>query len=221
MKLKALILPLFIGAAMVVQAEETAPLPKVLIIGDSISKGYSKHVREILAGKVVVKNNPKNAQDSKFGRKMVRGWVGRTDWDVIHFNHGLHDMKYLGKNNKVAYSEAEADHIKNSLEEYGKNMEAIVLHLKKTDATLIFATTTPCLVDVVNPVRKRENVPKYNAVAMKVMQKHGALINDLYGFALPQLEQIQKPLDVHFSAEGSEVLAQEVARQILKALGQE
>ena len=48
--------------------------------------------------------------------------------------------------------------------------------------------------------------------------KHGILIHDLYAFALVRLGEIQRPVNVHFTPEGSVTLAGEVARVILDAL---
>ena len=50
--------------------------------------------------------------------------------------------------------------------------------------------------------------------------KDGVLTDDLYAFALPQLAKIQRPANVHFTAEGSNALAEQVAASILKALGE-
>lgn len=50
------------------------------------------------------------------------------------------------------------------------------------------------------------------------MAKHKVAINDLYAFALPRLEELQLPNNVHFKPEGSKVLAEEVAKHILLAI---
>jgi len=50
------------------------------------------------------------------------------------------------------------------------------------------------------------------------MKAHGIAVDDLYGFALPRLEKIQRPKNVHFTPEGSKALAEQVASHILKAL---
>ncbi|HCA47908.1 MAG TPA: hypothetical protein DEP45_11330 [Armatimonadetes bacterium] len=55
-------------------------------------------------------------------------------------------------------------------------------------------------------------------VAEAIMFEHSVAIDDLYAFALPQLSKIQRPADVHFSPEGSEVLARQVAESIRQAL---
>ena len=50
------------------------------------------------------------------------------------------------------------------------------------------------------------------------MKQHGVPINDLYSFALPRLKEIQRDSNVHFNPQGSELLAEQVAKSILKAL---
>ena len=74
-------------------------LPNVLIIGDSISIGYTKFVQEMMAGKANVhrplnaKGGFLNCQGTTFGVEKIDEWLGDTKWDVIHFNFGLHDLK--------------------------------------------------------------------------------------------------------------------------------
>ena len=43
-------------------------------------------------------------------------------------------------------------------------------------------------------------------------------INDLYSFVMPQADRIRKPLNVHYTAKGSEVLGRQVATCIEQAL---
>ena len=50
------------------------------------------------------------------------------------------------------------------------------------------------------------------------MQEHGVAIDDLYAFAEPQLAEIQLKANVHFSPEGSKILAKQVAKSIMSAL---
>ena len=57
-----------------------------------------------------------------------------------------------------------------------------------------------------------------NAAAAEVMQKHGVAIDDLFGFITPQLAEAQLPKDVHFNAQGYDMLGQKVAESITDAL---
>jgi lysophospholipase L1-like esterase len=50
------------------------------------------------------------------------------------------------------------------------------------------------------------------------MEENGIPIDDLHSFALPRLSAIQRPDNVHFTAEGSKVLAEQVAASIAEAL---
>jgi acyl-CoA thioesterase-1 len=192
-------------------------LPRVLILGDSISIGYTEPVRELLIGEAHVERNPGNAEHSGHGLANLEKWLGGGDWDVIHFNHGLHDLKFVDdEGNNV--TEAGVGHVQVPLDQYGRNLEAIVQRLAKTRATLIFATTTPYPEHLVVPIRLAMEVEAYNEVALKVMRRHGVAVNDLYAFALPRTAEIQKPQDCHFTPEGSRALAEEVARHIREAL---
>lgn len=188
-------------------------LPKVLIIGDSISIGYTKPLKELMAGLAEISHNPGNAQHSRFGRERLESWLGDERWDVIHFNHGLHDLKYVDASGKNTRSR-ELGHIQIGLDEYEKNLTAIVKRLKRTGAKLIFATTTPFPDEPSGPLREAVQVERYNRVALRIMEDHGVMVNDLHGFALPRLNEIQQPDNVHFTPAGSKALALEVKRHI-------
>ena len=193
---------------------EQPPLPQVLIIGDSISIGYFKPLQERLKDIAVVSHNQGNAQHTANGLKMLNEWLGDTRWDVIHFNHGLHDLKYVdarGQNTSVETGKQQIP-----VDEYERNLDEIVGRLKKTGAKLIFATTTP--VPDGTGIRAKGDAVIYNRAAERVMKRHGVPINDLYSFALPRLKEIQRDSNVHFNPQGSELLAEQVAKSILKAL---
>jgi acyl-CoA thioesterase-1 len=103
------------------------------------------------------------------------------------------------------------------IDQYEKNLTAIVERLKKTGAKLIWSATTP-VPETSNPPRRQEDVIAYNAVAKKIMDANGIAIDDLFRFALPKLKEIQLPNNVHYTPEGYKVLAGHVAESILKAL---
>lgn len=190
------------------------PLPKVLSIGDSISIGYFKPLQEKLKDIAIIVHNEGNAQHTAYGLKKLDEWLDDTRWDVIHFNHGLHDLKYVdaqGKNTSVETGKQQMP-----IDQYERNLEEIVKRLRKTGAKLIFATTTP--VPDGTKIRVKGDAATYNRAALKVMEKHGVPINDLYSFALPRLKEIQRDSNVHFNPKGSEQLAEQCANSILKAL---
>lgn len=199
------------------QPQTPPPLPNVLIIGDSISIGYMTPLEELLKDKAHVVHNEGNAAHSGNGLAKLDEWLGDTKWDVIHFNHGLHDLKYLDAEGKSARTK-EGAHIQVPVEKYKENMEAIVQRLKKTGAKLIFATTTPYPDKVEGPLREKGDAERYNAAALEVMKHNDIEIDDLYTFILPRLAELQMPNNVHFTEKGSDVLAEEVAKHIEAAL---
>jgi acyl-CoA thioesterase-1 len=187
--------------------EDSPDLPRVLLIGDSISIGYTLPVREKLQGEANVHRPPMNCGPTSRGVKHLDEWLGDGNWDVIHFNFGLHDLKFMEDGERQV-----------PLDEYEDNLEQIVARLTQTGAELVWASTTPVPDPVGGPPRKSEDVVRYNAVAEAIMHEHSVVIDNLYEFALPQLKVIQKPENVHFTASGSEVLARQVAESIRQAL---
>ena len=74
---------------------DTPGLPRVLIIGDSISIGYTLPVRAQLRGRANVHRPKDNCGSTLVGLERLDAWLGNGKWDVIHFNFGLHDMSYV------------------------------------------------------------------------------------------------------------------------------
>ncbi len=199
-------------------------LPKVLIIGDSISMGYLPYVQEMLKGKAMVdrpppleNGKPENCQGTTHGLVRIDAWLGDTKWDVIHFNFGLHDLKHIdpetGENSKNLNDPLQAD-----LKQYEKNLKEIVVKLEATGAKLIFATTTPYPDTLGNQIRSPGMPVKYNKAALKIMKRHGIEVNDLYALVLPRMKELQQANNVHFTEAGSKVLGQQVAKHILDNL---
>ncbi|MFO0967199.1 MAG: SGNH/GDSL hydrolase family protein [Gemmataceae bacterium] len=185
-------------------------LPRVLLIGDSISIGYTVPTRKLLGGKANLHRIPTNGGPTTNGLKNLDAWLGAGKWDVIHFNWGLHDLR-MDKDGKHQVA----------LDDYEKNLRTLVTRLKKTGARLIWASTTPVPDAKVSPPRKNDDVLRYNEAAARVMKDNMVAVDDLYAFAAPRLKEIQLPANVHFTAKGSEALAEQVAAAIEKALGRE
>lgn len=186
---------------------DTPGLPRVLIIGDSISIGYTPFVRELLRGVANVHRIPENGGPTSRGVEQIEKWLGEGKWDVVHFNFGLHDLRVMeGERRQVA------------LEDYEKNLERLAVRMRQTGAKLIFATTTPVPEGNVNPRRIPADVVCYNDVARRVASRHGIAINDLYSAVLPRLAELQLPVNVHFKPEGYKFLAEKVAEAIQTAL---
>ncbi|MCP4174976.1 MAG: hypothetical protein GY758_29860 [Fuerstiella sp.] len=197
-----------------------AESPRVLIIGDSISLGYTPHVKRLLQNEAEVVHNRGNAEHSGTGIKQIDNWLGDTKWDVIHFNWGLWDLCYRHPESKV---QGRRDKIRGtlttSLAQYEENVDALVARLKETGATLIWANTT--VVPEGERGRKVNDDLKYNDAAARVMKKHGVKTNDLNRLTrtfTPGL--FTKPGDVHFKPAGYQQLAEQVVASIRGVLPQ-
>jgi len=201
------------------------PLPRVLLLGDSISIGYTDAVRQRLAGVAEVSRpmlengGAENCEGTTRGVARIDAWLraGGGGWDVVHFNFGLHDLKHVdprtGRNSDDSTHPPQA-----SAETYERNLRAIVAELERCGASLVFATTTPVPPGGVRPYRAMDDVARYNAIATAIMTEHGIAVDDLYAFALPRLAEIQQPVNVHFTPAGSRALAEQVAQSVQRAL---
>ena len=179
-------------------------LPRVLLIGDSISIGYTLPTRELLKGKANVHRPPTNCSSTGFGLSQLTSWLGDKNWDVIHFNFGLHDAKLPPEGVRHAPPDV-----------YEKHLRALVKQMKATGAQLIFATTTPVPKGGnLSPTRRFGSIDEYNAIARKVMTESGVAIDDLNAAIASHVEKVGRPTDVHFTDEGYALLAQKVAQEV-------
>ena len=186
-------------------------LPRVLLIGDSISIGYTLEVRARLAEKANVHRIPENGGSTLDGLTKLDRWLSNGKWDVIHFNWGLHDLKHW-KDRKLDLAGPQVA----PLEVYERNLRALVTRLKATRAKLIFATTTP--VPERSAGRVAADEIKYNEAALRVVNEAGVAIDDLHAVAAEKIAEIQRPQNVHFRSEGNRVLGERVAESITAAL---
>jgi acyl-CoA thioesterase-1 len=107
------------------------------------------------------------------------------------------------------------------LEQYEKNLAALVQKMKGKAKLLIWCSTTPVPEGVTGVRREPADVPLYNGIAKRIMTENKIPTNDLYAFALPQLKEIQLPVNVHYSDHGSAVLATQVATAIEQFLSRQ
>lgn len=200
--------------AMLAQVADVPGLPRVLILGDSISMAYTPLVRRALAGKANIHRPPENCLDTHTGLRKLESWLGSGKWDVIHFNFGLHDNNHLDATGKLV--DVAQGRLVSTPEVYGRNLREIVARLKRTGARLIFATTTPIPPGAVGRVPDAERA--YNRVALEVMREAGVEINDLHAFLASHPQPRPAPNNVHFLDAGNEALARVVTERLTAAL---
>jgi acyl-CoA thioesterase-1 len=202
-------------------------LPRVLLMGDSVSIAYATEVRKLLTGVANVHRVPANCGSTKvaIGYYGLKRWLpdANEKWDVIHFNHGLHDLSYRfandsDKNAKGEYaSPTNGGHQNVPPEVYEKNLCQIIARLKQTGAKLIFASTTPVPESDAAKYVKDSELP-YNEIAKKVMTDEGVTWNDLWSLVKPRQSELQIPRNVHFHTQGSSVMAKQVVEMIRQVL---
>ena len=193
--------------------------PKVLIIGDSISIGYTPFVKEQLKESAEVFHNPGNAQHTGTGLKKIKDWIGTEDWDIIQFNWGLWDLCYRHPDSKV---QGKRDKVNGTLtfglEDYEENLDSIINIIKETsNAKLIFVATS--YVPKNEAGRFKRDAIKYNKVALQVMKKYNVLVNDVYKTS----KQIHKEYgkgsdDVHYKAQGYKALGKLISEFLIEHL---
>ena len=185
---------------------------KALIIGDSISGGYTPHVARILDGKFAVALNggvENVKRDSATLLANLESYLAADgDADVIHFNCGLHDITRA----------RDAEGARVPLASYRDNLTAIVERLAATEKKLIWATTTPVIFERHRRKgfdRRQEDVEQYNAVAHEIMTAAGIPINDLHAAVVAAgTEECLQRGGVHMTDRASEMLGKIVAEAI-------
>jgi len=198
-------------------------LPRVLVVGDSISMNYHEAAKSALAGKANYYRVEGNGGPSDRGVSAMELWLGDytqqgLHWDVIQFNHGLHDLKQAYD----AKTDSWGDH-QVSLEDYKMNLEKEIAIMRKTGATLIWCTTTPVPNNSRGPyARRKGEAAVFNKAAMEVINKHPDIfINDLHKTITESkaMDEWRKGSDVHFwSSELQAVLGNAVADAVTRAL---
>lgn len=179
-------------------------LPRVLLIGDSITRGYFSETEKRLAGKAYCARltTSKCVSDPSFADE-VQLLLKHYKFTAIHFNNGLHGW---------GYSEAQ----------YRDGLLKFLATVKEHggDAKLIWATTTP--------MRERSNLQQFNKrtervkarnhIAAKIMKAHNIPTDDLYGL-VEQHPDWHSGDGVHFNGKGKAAQGAAVAESVLKRLG--
>jgi len=166
-------------------------LPRILLIGDSISRSYTVSVRKLLEAKANLHRAPANCGSTDSGLKNMAIWLdqGGAEWDIIYFNFGIHDRKKTD-------------------EQYAENLARIIELLSPTGAELIFARTTPFRV---KGEGDEDGAPRLNAISDAVMAEHGIQVDDLHGAVVENIATLQGEDRTHFNGEGIKTLAGHVA----------
>jgi len=174
-------------------------LPRVLLIGDSITRGYYAAVEENLRGKAyVARITTSKAIGDPALLAEIATFLNQAQFDAVHFNIGMHGW---------AYTE----------EEYRQGLPSLIATIRKgaPGAKLIWASTTPIRKDR-DGGASNDRILARNRIAEEYAAAEGIPVDDLHGLMSPRADLHSD--DVHFNKEGSALLAAQVAREIVKVL---
>lgn len=171
-------------------------LPRVLLIGDSITRGYFGPVEERLAGKAYCGRytTSRSVCDPVMFQELELV-LGQYDYAVIHVNNGLHGW---------GYTEAQ----------YSEGLERLlnILAEQAPGAKLVWATTTPVTAES-GMAEHRQRVAARNALARELVNARGIAVDDLHALAIEHTQHFADD-GVHFSASGRTAQGGQVAEHI-------
>ena len=184
-RLSAIAILLAVHLVGYLNAAENA-LPRVLILGDQIYHQPASELRKELKDKAEVhcpRTEPGVVWNSATALELLDQQLGEDRWDLIHFNCGLGDLIHrLPGVKSFRVIPRHAGGIRTTApEQYEKNLNALVTRLKATGAKLVWGSTTPIRHSSTNVFEKGTEI-EYNAIAAKVMARHGIPTNDMYTF---------------------------------------
>ena len=192
-------------------------MKNILLIGDSIRIGYDKAVKKSLEGKANVYFPAENCRFACFVLRYLheyRNLVPEGKVDILHWNAGLWDCLRLFE---------EEPHT--PLEVYAYYIDRICQRIQKLfpDAAVIFATSTSVQSERMDKDFKRynEEVEKYNAAAVAVVEKYGFAVNDLYAVSARLPEEAHSDPVHYYTPEGTETFTNQVLSYLTPLLGLE
>ncbi len=197
--------------------------PRVLILGDGIYAAPAGEMAKNLKGRaevVYLPMQPGEVRNTATALKELDRFLGNGKWDVIHFNFGLGDLIYRAPGMEAfRVLPKEAGGIPAvDLEHYQNNLQEIVARLKKTGATLIWASTTPVAKSQMRIFEPGSEI-EYNLVAAKVMAANGVAVNDLHAYVAEKLKGTDtRRMPGTFEIDKSAPLAAPITEAILARL---
>lgn len=178
----------------------------ILIIGDSISIGYTPTVQAELREYEVL-HNPCNAKSTRNGLKHIDRWMSLRDrYELITFNHGIWDISFGV-----------------SAEQYAENLRILVGVMRHKTDKLIFVTTTHLPSGSSLTIQEPGVEDRYNQAAIAVMNELGVPVFDLNSIsdAIPELHsEGADGADVHWNDKGSRIFGEALTEAIRGELAQ-
>lgn len=185
---------------------DKSDLPRVLLVGDSITRGYFGAVEKHLEGKVYCARltTSKCVSDPTFNDDLKR-LLKQYKFSVIHLNNGLHGWGYTEEQYLDGLAKTVA-----AVKEHGGN------------AKLIWATSTPMreTTDLLRFSEQTDRVIARNKIAAEIMNVNDIPTDDLFGL-VDEHPEWQSTDGVHFNDKGNEAMATQVAESVLTSMDSE
>lgn len=169
--------------------------PRVLLVGDSITRAYYPSVREQLEGELCCARLTTSAcvADPAFHLQM-EATLSQYSFSILHFNNGLHGPDYTEEEYRDGYAKA---------------LRWIREHMPL--AKLILVLSTPLLetsdYDHLNP-----RIDERNRMVRELAETYGAAVHDLHALCKGHPEYYSDAY--HFNPEAVELQAQQVGESI-------
>lgn len=181
-------------------------MKNILLIGDSIRRGYDSAVKKTLEGIAHVYFPEDNCRFASYLLRYIGDYgalIKNGTPDIIHWNAGLWDcLRQYGEDAHTP------------IEVYAYYIERICLRIKKLypNATVIFATSTSVISEKMAEGFKRYNkeIEEYNSAAVEIVKKYGFLIDDLYTVSTKLPESAHSDAVHYYTPEGTEAIANQV-----------
>ena len=195
---------------------QSEAVKEVLLLGDSIRAAYQQHVKALLGPAYRVSAPAENGRFAKYTLNSLRLWLPNLPRpDIIHWNNGLWDTAIL-------YRE---DGTFTELEDYISTLGKILRELRKTGATIVFATTTPCdprkafLTTAMPPCHRNSDIERFNSAACALMEREKIPVNDLWSVVSADIPGLICEDMIHPTEKGRIALAEAVAAKIREYCG--
>lgn len=203
----------FIAILLLLSACGKDPLPNLLVIGDSISIGYTPYLGAQMQDFNV--NHPtENCQNTTKTLAHLDAYLTESAGSrVIVWNNGNWNARDMSTFDP---SSPNPEWAGTALIQYEQELIEIAQKLVATSAKIFFVTTTSTIPG--NPLYIAGRAEAQNAVAKSVLPQMGITVIDLYEFQLPHTDWFLAPNDVHFKDYGYANLATFIAAEIRRNL---
>lgn len=198
---------------------EDPRLPRILIIGDSISGHYINAVTDGLRGRanVIGESSMVKGTWASMGPRFYRAdWAAKDDnlkkflaergpFHIVHFNNGIHNFFSAKPGDEAPYAE---------------QLRKVVVTIREAGALPIFANSTGTVGDntIARSPNYLTNCKVFNAAAEKVMAELNVPVSDIFGATQPRIKELISQDLIHLKAEADPLMAGAILTRLNEAL---